>query len=44
MFADSLSDIFLITAATTALAAVIALSLRSGRQQHDPDDAPVMME
>lgn len=44
VFADSLSDIFLITAATTALAAVIALSLRSGPQRHDPDDAPVMME
>ncbi len=44
VFADSLSNIFLITAATTALAAVIALSLRSGPQRHDPDDAPVMME
>jgi len=43
IFADSLSDIFLITAATTALAAVIALSLRSGPQQHAPD-APVMIE
>ena len=43
IFADSLSDIFLSTAATTALAAVIALSLRSGPQHHGPG-APVMVE
>lgn len=44
VFADSLSDIFLITAATTALAAVIALSLGSGPQQPDPDAPAAMME
>ena len=43
VFADALSDIFLVTAVTTAFAAVIALSLRSGPQHHAPD-APVMVD
>lgn len=43
VFAASLSNVFLLTAATNVLAAVIALTLRSGPQHHDPD-APVLME
>ena len=43
VFAASLSDVFLLTAATTALAAVLALTLRSGPQHHDPD-APALLD
>lgn len=43
VFAAALSDVFLLTAGTTALAAVLALTLRSGPQHHDPDQT-VMIE
>ena len=43
VFAQSLSNVFLVTTATTLIAAFIGLSLRSGPQHHD-DDAPVMIE
>ena len=43
VFAQSLSNVFLVTSVTTLIAAIIGLSLRSGPQHHD-DDAPVMME
>lgn len=43
VFAAALSDVFLLTAGTTALAAVLALFLRSGPQHHD-SDATVMID
>ncbi|HET9649232.1 MAG TPA: DHA2 family efflux MFS transporter permease subunit [Microlunatus sp.] len=43
VFAQSLSNVFLLTTVTTLVAAVIGLALRSGPQHHD-DDGPVMME
>lgn len=42
VFAASLSDVFLLTAGTTVLAAVLALTLRSGPQHHDPDSSVVV--
>jgi EmrB/QacA subfamily drug resistance transporter len=43
VFAQALSNVFLVTTATTLIAAFIGLGLRSGAQHHD-DDGPVMME
>ena len=43
VFAQSLSNVFLITSVTTLIAAIIGLGLRSGPQHHD-DDAPVMID
>ena len=43
MFAQSLSNVFLVTSILTLVAAFVGLTLRSGAQHHD-GDAPAMME
>ncbi|WP_344807465.1 DHA2 family efflux MFS transporter permease subunit [Microlunatus ginsengisoli] len=43
VFAQSLSNVFLVTSILTLVAAFVGLTLRSGAQHHD-GDAPAMME
>jgi EmrB/QacA subfamily drug resistance transporter len=42
VFANSLSNVFLLTTVTTLIAAFIGLALRSGPQHHEPDAAPML--
>jgi len=42
IFADSLSNVFLLTTVTTLIAAFIGLLLRSGPSHHDSGAAPLV--